>query len=290
MQDFEGKTAVITGSASGMGLAFAESFARVGMNIVMADIEEDALKTAAAGVEALGVSMVPVVTDVGDAAAMDHLGEATRDAFGPAHLVCLNAGVSAPTIPMEQLSANDWKWTLDVNLFGVAHGIRVFLPELKARNEGSVVVTASVAGLTSHPFLAPYNASKHAAVAIAETLHAELVNEGSNVTAHCLCPGMVATNIGTSERNRPKELQDEVANASDPQAMGDLAAHAEEFVKIAQTPDAVAERVLAAVVEGRFWIETDAYYRETIQARHRSIENRTAPPVAKSVMDPYFTK
>ena len=290
MQDFEGKTAVITGSASGMGLAFAESFARVGMNIVMADIEEDALKTAGAGVEALGVSVVPVVTDVGDAAAMDHLGEATRDAFGPAHLVCLNAGVSAPTIPMEQLSANDWKWTLDVNLFGVAHGIRVFLPELKARNEGSVVVTASVAGLTSHPFLAPYNASKHAAVAIAETLHAELMNEGSNVTAHCLCPGMVATNIGTSERNRPKELQDEVANMSDPQAMGDLAAHAEEFVKIAQTPDAVAERVLAAVVEGRFWIETDAYYRETIQARHRSIENRTAPPVAKSVMDPYFTK
>ncbi|MEM9177097.1 MAG: SDR family NAD(P)-dependent oxidoreductase [Myxococcota bacterium] len=290
MQDFEGRTAVVTGSASGMGLAFAESFARVGMNVVMADIEEEALKSAAARVEALGASVLPVVTDVGEAAAMDHLGDATRETFGAAHVICLNAGVSAPTIPMEQLSANDWQWTLDVNLFGVAHGIRVFLPGLKAQDEGCVVVTASVAGLTSHPFLAPYNASKHAAVAIAETLYAELANAGSKVTAHCLCPGMVATNIGTSERNRPKALQDEVANVSDPQAMGDLAEYAEEFVKIAQTPEAVAERVLEAVVEGRFWIETDAYYRETIEARHRSIEHRTAPPVAQSVMDPYFTK
>jgi NAD(P)-dependent dehydrogenase (short-subunit alcohol dehydrogenase family) len=290
MQDFEGRTAVITGSASGMGLAFAEGFGRLGMNVVMADIEEAALKTAAARVEALGATVLPVVTDVGDATSMDQLGEAAREAFGAVHLVCLNAGVSAPTVPMDELSANDWKWTLDVNLFGVAHGIRVFLPGLKAQDEGSVVITASVAGLTSHPWLAPYNASKHAAVAIAETLHAELANVGSKVTVHCLCPGMVATNIGSSERNRPKELQDEVANVSNPEAMGDLAEHVEEFVKIAQTPDAVAERVLEAVVEGRFWIETDAYYRETIVARHRSIENRTAPPVAQSVMDPYFSK
>lgn len=290
MQDFEGRTAVVTGSASGMGLAFAESFGRLGMNVVMADIEEAALKTAAARVEALGATALPVVTDVGDATSMDQLGEAAREAFGAVHLVCLNAGVSAPTVPMDELSANDWKWALDVNLFGVAHGVRVFLPGLKAQDEGSVVITASVAGLTSHPWLAPYNASKHAAVAIAETLYAELENVGSKVTVHCLCPGMVATNIGSSERNRPKELRDEVANVSNPEAMGDLAEHAEEFVKIAQTPDAVAERVLAAVVEGRFWIETDTYYRETIAARHRSIENRTAPPVAKSVMDPYFSK
>ncbi|MCR9096107.1 MAG: SDR family NAD(P)-dependent oxidoreductase [bacterium] len=290
MQDFEGRTAVITGSASGMGLAFAESFGRVGMNVVLADIEEDALKAAAARVESLGATVLPVVTDVGDAAAMDHLGEATREAFGAAHVVCLNAGVSAPTVPMDALSANDWQWTLDVNLYGVIHGIRVFLPGLKAQDEGCVVVTASVAGLTSHPWLAPYNASKHAVVSIAETLHAELVNTGSNVTAHCLCPGMVATNIGTSERNRPKALADEVANVSMPGAMGELGEDVDEFLKLAQTPDAVAERVLAAVVEGRFWIETDAYYRDTIKARHHSIETRTAPPVAKSVMDPYFAK
>ena len=288
MRDFEGRTAVITGSASGMGLAFAEGFARVGMNVVMADVEEDALKSAAARVESLGASVLPVVTDVGDAAAMDHLGEATRDAFGAAHLVCLNAGVSAPTVPMDQLSQNDWQWVLDVNLYGVIHGIRVFLPGLKAQDEGGIVVTASVAGLIAGPFLAPYNASKHAVVAIAETLFAELANAGSKVSAHCLCPGMVATNIGSSGRNRPKELEDEEATVSAPEAMGELAEHLEDFVKIAQTPAAVAERVLEAVVEGRFWIETDAYYRQPIQARHRSIETRTAPPVLKSIMDPYF--
>ena len=149
MRDFEGKTAVVTGSASGMGLAFARCLGREGMNVVMCDIEEKALRVAAAEVESLGATVLPVVTDVSDEASMDHLGEATRGAFGSAHLLCLNAGVSPPTGPMETLTANDWRWTLGVNLWGVIHGIRVFLPELKAQNEGHVVVTASVAGLTS---------------------------------------------------------------------------------------------------------------------------------------------
>jgi len=288
MREFEGRTAVITGGASGMGLGFAECFGREGMNVVIADIEERALKGAAARIESLGANVLPVVTDVGDEAAMDHLGEATREAFGAPHVVCLNAGVSAPTVPMEELSANDWKWTLDVNLFGVIHGLRVFLPDLKAQDEGSVVVTASVAGLTSYPWLAPYNASKHAVVSICETLYAELANLGSNVNVHCLCPGMVATNIGDSERNRPKELRNEhEAPSVGDAASGDLSEWAEQFATIAQTPDAVAERVLAAVVEERFWIETDEFYREPIKARHRAIETREAPPVAQSVMDPY---
>jgi NAD(P)-dependent dehydrogenase (short-subunit alcohol dehydrogenase family) len=290
MRDFEGKTAVITGGASGMGLAFAECFAREGMNVVMADIEEKALKAAAAQVEAVGATVLPVITDVGDEAAMDHLGEATREAFGSAHVVCLNAGVSAPTVPMDELSAKDWKWTLDVNLFGVIHGIRVFLPELKAQDEGSLVVTASVAGLTSFPWLAPYNASKHAVVSIAESLYAELANVGSKVNVHCLCPGMVATNIGDSERNRPKELQNKESKPIAPGGDGDLSEFAEGFLKIAKQPPEVAELVLGAVVEERFWIETDEYYRDAIKARHRAIESFSAPPVAETIMDPYFKK
>ncbi len=288
MRDFEGKTAVVTGSASGMGLAFATCFAREGMNVVMADIEEKALRAAAAEVEAVGASVLPVVTDVGNEAAMDHLAEATRGAFGTAHLVCLNAGVAAPTLPMEELSANDWRWTLDVNLFGVIHGIRVFLPEMKAQNEGSLVVTASVAGLTSHPWLAPYNASKHAVVSIAESLHAELANVNSDVNVHCLCPGMVATNIGDSERNRPKELENKKAQPFTPGGSADLSQFADSFEKIAKAPAEVAELVVEAVVEERFWIETDPYYRESIKSRHRAIESFSSPSVAESMIDTYI--
>lgn len=284
MRDLEGKTAVVTGSASGMGRSFAESFARVGMNLVLADIEEKALKIAASGVEALGASVLPVVADVSDEASMDHLGEAAREAFGGAHVVCLNAGVSAPTVPMEMLSTKDWAWTLGVNLWGVIHGIRVFLPELKAQDEGHIVVTASVAGLTSYPWLGPYNASKHGAVTIAETLAAELAEADSKVRVSCLCPGAVATNIGDSGRNRPKELQ----NPEDPSHdQGDLSEIGRQFGSFARTPAEIGELVLAAVVEDRFWIETDENYRKPIRERHGAIENRTDPPARGNILSPY---
>ena len=285
MQDLEGKTAVVTGSASGMGLAFAACFGREGMNVVMADVEEQALRTATSQVEAAGASVLPVVTDVGDAASMDHLGAATREAFGGAHLVILNAGVSPPTGPMETLTANDWRWTLDVNLWGVIHGIRVFLPELKARDEGHFVVTASVAGLTSYPWLGPYNASKHAVTSIAETLFSELREAGSKVRVSCLCPGAVVTNISDAERNRPKELENAGAVERD---LGDLTEFSQTFESFARKPADVAERVLAAVLEDRFWIETDEVYREPIEARHRAIEGRSDPPARGLILNPYL--
>ncbi len=290
MRDLEGKTAVITGGASGMGLAFAESFGREGMNVVIADIEEKALHVAAAKLEAIGASVLPVATDVGNEASMDHLGHATREAFGAAHLVCLNAGVSAPTGPMDQLTAKDWRWTLDVNLWGVIHGIRVFLPELKARDEGHIVVTASVAGLTSYPWLSAYNASKHAVASIAESMYSELREVGSKVKVSCLCPGAVATNIAGSERNRPKELANDGEEGAEPVAQlpGDLNAFSEQFERISKSPAQVAELVLAAVVEEKFWIETDEAYREAIKARHRSIEDRTDPPAQGIILGPYL--
>jgi NAD(P)-dependent dehydrogenase (short-subunit alcohol dehydrogenase family) len=290
VRDFEGRTAVVTGGASGMGLAFAEAFARLGTNVVLADIEEAALRTAAGAIESLGVSVVPVVTDVADGAAMDHLAEVTRSQFGPPDVVCLNAGVTSPSLPIEQLTANDWKWVFDVNLWGVVHGLRVFLADMKARNSGHVVMTASVAGLTSFPLMAPYNATKHAVVTIAETLHAELANDASGVRAHCLCPGAVSTNIAAAERNRPKSLQ----NAADPGDAArlspgqDLGEFAEQLQQRSKPPEEVAGLVVEAIMEERFWIETDGYYREAIQARHRAIETRSDPPVARSVADPYL--
>jgi NAD(P)-dependent dehydrogenase (short-subunit alcohol dehydrogenase family) len=285
MQDLEGKTAVVTGAASGMGYAFSTAFAGVGMNVVMADVEEDTLKTAAAQVEAAGGSVLAVPTDVSDEAAMLHLCDATREAFGSVHLASLNAGVAGAGGPMEQISTNSWKWTLGVNLYGIVHGIQAFLPWMKAQNEGHVVITASVAGLTSYPNMGPYNATKHAAVTIAETLYAELAEQESAVGVSCLCPGIVATRIGESERNRPKELSDE--EPSQPVIdEANIEAFRSMFDK-AKPPAEVAELVLAAVLENRFWIETDGAFRDPIRARNRSIEDASQPPATGTILGAY---
>ena len=283
MREFEGRTAVVTGGASGMGFAFAESFAREGMNIVLADIEEKALREAGPRIEALGASVLLVQTDVGDELQMDHLAEVTRETFGAAHIVCLNAGVSGGTGPLQSLSTNDWKWCLGVNLWGIVHGLRSFLGDLIEQNEGHVVITASIAGLTSYPNMGPYNVSKHAAVTIAETLFAELSETGSEVGVTCLCPGLVSTNIYDAERNRPKELTDEEQEEVDPQ-MRELMA---EAFAGAKPPAEVAELVLAAIVEGRFWVQTDEFFRAPIRARHSSIENDTDPPGSGNILLAY---
>ncbi|MBW1881935.1 MAG: SDR family NAD(P)-dependent oxidoreductase [Deltaproteobacteria bacterium] len=290
MQDFEGKTAVITGGASGMGLAMAESFARAGMDIVLADVEEGALKAAAERIEALGNTVLAVPTDVANEAAMDHLGLLTRERFGAVDVLCLNAGVAGGGGPTHLLSTSDWKWAIDVNLYGIVHGLRVFLGDMRRRDSGDVVITASVAGLTSFPGSIPYNATKHAAVSIAEGLFSELAEAGSKLRVHCLCPGIVATQIHRSERNRPKELgneQSETAELSTEEQRAVIENAIESLYSRAKQPSEVAELVLAAIVEERFWIQTDGYYREPIRARHHSIENDTDPPARGSVLSVY---
>jgi NADP-dependent 3-hydroxy acid dehydrogenase YdfG len=269
-----------------MGYAFSEAFAGVGMNVVMADIEEDSLKPAAARIEAAGGSVLAVSTDVSDEASMLHLCNAAREAFGGVQLACLNAGVAGGGGPMDLITTNSWKWTLGVNLYGIVHGIQAFVPTMKAQNEGHIVITASVAGLTSYPNMGPYNVSKHAAVTIAETLYAELVEQDSAVGVTCLCPGVVATRIGESERNRPKDLADD-----EPAQPVIDDANIEAFRSMfdnAKPPAEVAELVLAAVLEKRFWVQTDGAFRDPIRARHRSIEDDTAPPATGTILHAYL--
>ncbi len=286
MQDLEGKTAVVTGAASGMGYAFAEAFAGVGMNVVMADIEEDSLKPAAARIEAAGGAVLAVPTDVGDEASMLQLCNAAREAFGGVHLACLNAGVAGGGGPMELITTNSWKWTLGVNLYGIVHGIQAFVPMMKQQNEGHIVITASVAGLTSYPNMGPYNVSKHAAVTIAETLYAELVEQDSAVGVTCLCPGIVATRIGESERNRPKELTDD--EPAQPVIDDANIESVRSMFESAKPPAEVAELVLAAVLEKRFWVQTDGAFRDPIRARNRSIEEASEPPARGTILDAYI--
>lgn len=285
MQSFEGKTAVITGGASGMGFEMARVFAREGMNLVLADVEKGALREAAARIEAMGVEVVGVPTDVASETEMDHLGEVTRARFGVPDVLCLNAGVAGGGGPSHQLTTRDWRWAIDVNLYGVIQGLRVFLGGMRERDSGDIVMTASVAGLTSFPGSLPYNATKHAVVGIAETLFSELADAGSRVAVHCLCPGLVSTNIVRSERNRPKELQNpgKGATGMDPAVQKTI----EAVFAVAKPPAEVAELVFAAIVNRRFWIQTDEFFRDAIRARHRAIENDEDPPARGSLLSVY---
>ncbi|MFO0691129.1 MAG: SDR family NAD(P)-dependent oxidoreductase [Myxococcota bacterium] len=285
MQSFENKTAVVTGGASGMGFAMASVFAREGMNVVLADVEKGALREAVAKIEAMGVEAIGVPTDVSSEADMDHLGEVVRARFGVPDVLCLNAGVAGGGGPSHQLTTKDWKWAIDVNLYGVIQGLRVFLGGMRERDSGDIVMTASVAGLTSFPGSLPYNATKHAVVGIAETLFSELADAGSRVAVHCLCPGLVSTNIVRSERNRPKELQNpgKGATGMDPEVQTMI----ESVFAAAKPPAEVAELVFAAIVEKRFWIQTDEFFRDAIKARHRAIENDEDPPARGSLLTVY---
>ncbi|MDH3705823.1 MAG: SDR family NAD(P)-dependent oxidoreductase [Acidimicrobiia bacterium] len=290
MHDLAGKTAVITGGASGMGRSFAHRFGRAGMNLVLGDIEEPALNATVSELTDAGHHAVGLPTDVGDEAAMRALADAADEHFSGAHVVCLNAGVGGGNGDMDTLTTQDWAWTLNVNLWGVIHGIGAFLPALKAQDDGHIVITASVAGLTSYPSMGPYNTTKHAAVAIAETLFSELRDGGSHVGVSCLCPGLVMTNIFSSDRNRPEALQTPGPLIADPMSP-DEQARIESIIEMvsahAKSPDLVADLVHDAVLADQFWIHTDDDFTAAIEARLDSIRDRTDPPGRQSILDQY---
>src|SRR5580700_2117700 len=202
MEDLIGKVAVITGGASGIGRAVAERAAAEGMKIVVGDVEEGPLKEAEDELSGRGAEVVGVLTDVSDAASVRNLREKALDRFGTVHLVLNNAGVGLGA-PIWEVSEEDWRWILGVNLLGVVHGITTFVPLLIEQGEGHVVNTASIAGLATAPFLGPYNATKQAVVAISETLFKDLQALEAPIGVSVLCPGFVQTRIAESDRNRP---------------------------------------------------------------------------------------
>ena len=288
MRELEGKTAVITGAASGMGRAFADRFARAGMRVVLADVEPLPLHAAVAELEAQGAVAYGVVTDVSSERDMHALRTRVHEEFSAVHLVCLNAGVGGGNGPMDTLTTSDWQWTLGVNLWGIIHGVGAFLGDLKAQNEGHIVITASIAGLTSFPNMGPYNVTKHAAVAIAETLFSELRDQKSSVGVSCLCPGVVHTNINTSERNRPEALRRPLIDAEPTE--GDLVRRqaSMEIFSNAKPPHEVADLVHDAVVDGQFWIFTDDVFTPAIHQRLESIRDRGDPTASGGLFDVYF--
>lgn len=205
MQLFKDRVAVVTGAASGIGLAMAKRFAAEGMKVVMADIELNALQEAAAGLKGEGATVLTHVLDVSKPDQVEGLAKATYNAFGAAHIVCNNAGVEVIGAAWEHTLA-DWEWVLGVNLWGVIHGVRAFVPRMIAGgDEGHIVNTASMAGLTTAPFMSVYDVTKHGVVALSESLHKDFLATNQKLRVSVVCPGLINTKIMQSSRNRPAE-------------------------------------------------------------------------------------
>jgi NAD(P)-dependent dehydrogenase (short-subunit alcohol dehydrogenase family) len=249
VEELEGRVAVVTGGASGIGRAMAQRFAAEGMQLVLADVEEPALAETVAALASDGARVIGVRCDVSVLADVEAVRDRALDEFGAVHVVCNNAGVgggSVATTPIEQ-----WNWVLGVNLHGVVHGCVTFLPLLLAQDEGHVVNTASMAGLGGNSALGVYCTTKFAVVGLSESLHYELVERGSNVGVSVLCPGFLATNIYTSERNMPEHVRAVAPEiAIDPSVMG-------FFTQVpVLAPEVAADAVLEAIRTRRFWLYT----------------------------------
>jgi len=270
-----GDTAVITGAGSGFGLELARLCARRGMNVVAADVQADALQRAEQELVALGAAVLPVRLDVSRADEVEQMGRATLERFGVPHLVFNNAGVGAGGLIWEHTLA-DWQWVIGVNVMGVAHAVRVFTPamlEAAARDpgyEGHIVNTASMAGLVNPPNMGVYNVSKHAVVALSETLYHDLSLVTQQVHAHVLCPFFVPTGIRDSGRNRPKEL----SNPSGTPTRSQLVAQAmtDKAVGSGKISAAmVAQFVLDAVRDERFYIYSHPHALGSVQTRMEDV-------------------
>jgi NAD(P)-dependent dehydrogenase (short-subunit alcohol dehydrogenase family) len=265
-----GRVAVVTGAASGIGRALAEAFAGAGSAVVVADLDGAEAEVVASGIRAAGGDAAAVNVDVSDAAAVDQLAAATLDRFGRVDVLCNNAGVSTFNLLRDQ-TLDDWRWVFGVNLWGVIHGLQSFVPIMRSQGTPAHIVnTASIAGLLSGvAFIGPYDATKVAVVSISETLSQELAIEQARIGVSVLCPSSVDTRVMESERGRPSafgvERRTEVAESVR------LAIRDSFTGPTGLTPQAVADRTLAAIRAGRFWIITHSGERPAVEARFADV-------------------
>lgn len=268
MREFVGKTAFVTGGAAGIGLALGRAFAQSGMKVMLADIEADALQAAVKSLQEISPDIGGTICDVANAASVERAAQASFDAFGRVHVVCNNAGVAAGG-GIDHISLDNWRWVIDVNLMGVLHGIKSFLPHIRAHGEGGHIVnTASMAGMQSDLGFSPYGASKFAVVSLSEGLSLRLKPHGIGVSV--LCPSYVRTRIGESGRNRPERYgQSQPLDPASPSAA--MVAEIARNIDAGLEPDAVAARVLAAIRDDELYIFTHPGMRAEVEARFAAI-------------------
>ncbi|MHA1916512.1 MAG: SDR family NAD(P)-dependent oxidoreductase [Promethearchaeota archaeon] len=287
MKDFKDKVAVITGAASGIGLGTAKRAVKEGMNVVIADIEAEALSKAEKQLSSLGDNVVSVVTDVSKFEDVKSLADKTIDTFGEVHLLFNNAGVAKRDV-LWDFTLDDWKWIINVNLWGVIHGIVNFLPIFRKQNiESRIINTASIAGLTTYTLNGIYGPVKHAIVALSETLSNELQVMNSKIKVSVLCPGAVLTNLGTSARNRPEELKTPEPEILDrqsrimkfltdyPEFKSIVTQFGQGFQERGMTGGKAGDIVFEAIKDDAFYILTDTgqLLEDSIRSRMNNILN-----------------
>jgi len=286
--DFKGKTAVLTGAGSGFGLECARIGAALGMNLVLVDVQQDALDKVAAEMQAAGAQVLARKVDVSNAAQMDALAVAVKARFGAPHLVFNNAGVGAGGLIWES-SVKDWEWVLGVNVWGVIHGVRLFTPmmleaaSMDPSYQGHIVNTASMAGLLNPPNMGVYNVSKHAVVSLTETLYQDLVLVTDQISASVLCPFFVATGISESQRNRPVAMSEANVELSKSQLIGKaMTSKAVDSGKV--TAAIVAQKVFDAIASNQFYIYSHPKAIGSVQTRLEDILQ------ARNPTDPFAGK
>ena len=277
MREFKDKVAVITGAASGLGRAMADRCVIEGMKVVLADVELEELAKTEASMKACGATVLALRTDVSQAGDVEALAQKTLEAFGAVHLLCNNAGVGTGAAAIWQNTIADWEWVIGVNLWGVIHGVRVFVPiMLEQGTQCHVVNTASLAGLISGPGLGAYKVTKHAVVTLSETLYHELAERGAKINVSVLCPGVVSTRIMESARNRPGHFPK--TEPLDPASAARWEA-LRQRVASGMPPGQVADAVFEAIRTDQFYILTHPEGKEFVRTRMEDVlEGRNPTP------------
>ncbi len=274
MQGFTNKVAVVTGAASGIGKAMAQRFAAEGMRLVLGDIEHEPLLQITEQLRAAGSHVISERVDVSKADDLETLATRAYDEFGAVHLLCNNAGVLPPGSPVWKEPLSTWHWTLNVNFFGVLHGVQAFVPRmLDSKHEAHIVNTASLAGLTTRPLMSAYNVSKHAVVALSECLCSELELTTDQIHVSVLCPAFSRTRLVESSRNKPEGVK------ADPSASFGFYSAVKHVVEEGTPPEEIVEAMMTAIRENRFWILTHPHLDSGIRERFESMLSRSKPPL-----------
>jgi NAD(P)-dependent dehydrogenase (short-subunit alcohol dehydrogenase family) len=285
MKTLEGKVAVVTGAASGIGLGMTEAFASRGMKVVMADVETQALEREADRLTRANFEVAPLLADVSSYESVERLADAAEARFGAVHVLCNNAGVSGGggPRPIWAQSQKDWDWVMGVNFWGVVHGLRAFTPRMLAHGEeGHIVNTSSILGLTTGAG-SIYGVTKHAVARLTEGLFHDLKAANANIGVTLLCPGMIATNIITSARNRPGELTD-ADDPPDAARQAAVAAMDARFKEGGMAPREVGEKVVQAMLDGQFYLLTHSENMEGVKRRFDDISALREPSPPRSLL------